>query len=87
MNYFDLEAAQKGYALNKMCYSLNDAGNRAAFIADEVGYCARYGLSEEQRAAVRSRSKQQLLAAGGNIYYLAKLDRVPRPAEPAKGGE
>lgn len=32
---FDGVQAQKGYALNKMCYSFNSAENRAAFVADE----------------------------------------------------
>ena len=32
---FDSEQARKGYALNKMCYSFNDAANRKAFVADE----------------------------------------------------
>ena len=32
---FDGEQARKGYALNKMCYSFNDAANREAFKADE----------------------------------------------------
>ena len=41
---FDGEQARKGYALNKMCYSFNDAANRKAFVADEDGYCAKYGL-------------------------------------------
>ena len=65
--------AQKGYALNKMCYSFNQAANREAFLRDEDAYCAQYGLTDEQRAAVRSRNVLQLIAAGGNIYYLAKL--------------
>ena len=73
---FDIEAAQKGYSLNKMCYSLNKAENRAAFLADEEAYCARYGLNVEELAAVRSRSRPRLTAAGGNMYFLAKLDRV-----------
>ena len=34
---FDGEAAQTGYALNKMCYCFNSAENRAAFLADEDG--------------------------------------------------
>jgi protocatechuate 4,5-dioxygenase alpha chain len=63
----------KGYALNKMCYSFNDAANRAAFVADEDAYCARYGLDAEQRAAIRARNVLQLIAAGGNAYYLAKF--------------
>lgn len=70
---FDGAQARAGYALNKMCFSFNEAANRAAFLADEEGYCARYGLTGEQRAAVRARDELQLIAAGGNIYYLAKL--------------
>src|SRR5439155_8580674 len=70
---FDGAQARKGYALNKMCYSFNDAANRQAFRCDEDAYCARFGLDAQQRAAVRERNVLQLLAAGGNIYYLAKL--------------
>ena len=70
---FDGDQAQKGYALNRMCFSFNSAENREAFVRDEDGYCRRYGLSAEQREAVRSRNVLQLIEAGGNIYYLAKL--------------
>ena len=70
---FDAAQAMKGYALNKMCYSFNDAANRRAFVADEDAYCARFGLSAEQREAIRSRNVLQLIAAGGNAYYLAKF--------------
>jgi protocatechuate 4,5-dioxygenase alpha chain len=70
---FDGDQAQKGYALNRMCFSFNSAENRAAFLDDEDGYCARYGLNAEQRDAVRSRNVLALLKAGGNIYYLAKF--------------
>jgi protocatechuate 4,5-dioxygenase, alpha chain len=70
---FDGEMARKGYALNKMCYSFNSAANREAFLSDEDAYCARFGLDETQRNAVRSRNVLELIAAGGNIYYLAKL--------------
>ena len=70
---FDGVQAQKGYALNKMCYSFNDASNRAAFLKDEDAYCTRYGLSPEQREAVRHRNVLELISAGGNVYYLAKL--------------
>ena len=70
---FDGEQAMKGYALNRMCYSFNDASNRKAFLADEDAYCARYGLNEAQRAAIRHRNVLELIAAGGNIYYLAKF--------------
>ena len=70
---FDAEQAMKGYALNKMCMSFNDAANRAEFLRDEDAYCARYGLSPAQREAVRHRNVLELIAAGGNIYYLAKF--------------
>ncbi|MCX7173554.1 MAG: protocatechuate 4,5-dioxygenase subunit alpha [Proteobacteria bacterium] len=70
---FDGKAAMKGYALNKMCYSFNQAANRAAFLRDEDAYCGQYGLSAEQREAVRERNVIRMIKAGGNIYYLAKL--------------
>jgi protocatechuate 4,5-dioxygenase alpha chain len=70
---FDGKLAQKGYALNKMCYSFNDAENRAAFKRDEEAYCRKFGLSAEQREAIAKRDVLALLAAGGNVYYLAKF--------------
>ena len=70
---FDGRMARKGLALNKMCFSFNDAANREAFKADEDGYCARYGLNAEQREAIRNRNVLQLIDAGGNVYYLAKF--------------
>ena len=70
---FDGALAQKGYALNKMCYSFNAAENRNEFLRDEEAYCRKYGLNAEQRDAIRNKNVLQLLAAGGNIYYLAKF--------------
>ena len=70
---FDGTMARKGYALNKMCFSFNEAANREAFKADEDGYCAQYGLNAEQREAIRARNVLQLIDAGGNVYYLAKF--------------
>lgn len=70
---FDGMQAQKGYALNAMCYSFNDPANRQAFRADEEAYCRRYGLNAAQREAIRERNVLKLIAAGGNIYYLAKF--------------
>jgi protocatechuate 4,5-dioxygenase alpha chain len=70
---FDGAQAQKGYALNRMCYSFNSAENRAEFQRDEAAYCAKFGLGDEQRRAIESRNVLQLLDAGGNIYYLAKF--------------
>ena len=70
---FDGEQARKGYALNKMCFSFNSSENRSAFRADEEAYMRRYGLNEQQAAAIRARNVLQLIAAGGNAYYLAKF--------------
>lgn len=70
---FDGDLAMRGFALNAMCYSFNDAANRAAFVADEDAYCSRFGLTAEQRAAVAARDVPAMLAVGGNVYYLAKL--------------
>ena len=70
---FDGEQAKKGYALNKMCFSFNEAANRQAFLADEEAYMKQYGLNEAQAAAIRAKNVLQLIAAGGNAYYLAKF--------------
>ena len=70
---FGSEEARKGFALNRMCFSFNSASNRAAFLKDEDAYCAKYGLTPEQREAVRERNVLRMIAAGGNVYYLAKL--------------
>ncbi len=70
---FDGTQAMKGYALNKMCYSFNAAANRVEFQQDEDAYCARYQLNDAQRDAIRNRDVLGLIAAGGNVYYLAKF--------------
>jgi protocatechuate 4,5-dioxygenase alpha chain len=70
---FDSVQARKGYALNKMCYSFNEEANRQEFLRDEDAYCAKYGLNAQQREAIRARNVLQLIAAGGNAYYLAKF--------------
>jgi protocatechuate 4,5-dioxygenase, alpha chain len=70
---FDGDQAQKGLALNRMCFSFNSAKNRADFLKDEEAYCRKYGLTEAQREAVKSRNVLNMIAAGGNVYYLAKL--------------
>ena len=69
---FDGQQAMKGYALNKMCFSFNSAANREAYMRNEDAYCEEFNLTREQRLAVKHRNVLELLAAGGNIYYLAK---------------
>lgn len=70
---FDGEQARKGYALNKMCFSFNAADNRADFLQDEEAYMRKFALTESQANAIRARNVLQLIAAGGNVYYLAKF--------------
>ena len=70
---FDGDAAQAGYAINAMCYSFNTLENRQAFAADEEAYMERFHLTEAQKESVRNRDVLGMLAAGGNVYYLAKL--------------
>jgi len=70
---FDGAQARKGYALNKMCFSFNSAESRAEFKRDEDAYLRKYGVSGEQAAAISKRDVLGLLAAGGNVYYLAKF--------------
>jgi len=65
--------ARRGYKLNAMCFSFNDAANRAAFRFDPPAYCKRYGLDAEQTRAVIRGDVLGMIEAGGNIYYLAKL--------------
>jgi len=70
---FDGNQAQKGFALNRMCFSFNSPQNRAAFLKNEDAYCKKFGLNAEQRAAVKDRDVLRMIEAGGNVYYLAKL--------------
>jgi len=73
---FGAEAAQKGYALNRMCFSFNDKANRDEFKADPKAYCEKFGLNQEQTDAVLAKDVIACLKAGGNIYYLAKMTGI-----------
>jgi protocatechuate 4,5-dioxygenase alpha chain len=70
---FNGAEAQKGLPLNKMCFSFNNADNRAEFLRDPDAYCSKFGLTSEQTAAVKARDVLAMIEAGGNVYYLAKL--------------
>ncbi len=70
---FNGAEAQKGRPLNKMCFSFNNADNRAEFLRDPDAYCSKFGLTSEQTAAVKARDVLAMIEAGGNVYYLAKL--------------
>lgn len=70
---FDGKQAMKGYALNKMCYSFNGQEARDEYVADPAAYYAKFKLNEVQIQACENRNVLELIAAGGNIYYLAKF--------------
>ena len=71
---FDHSRSRLGYELNKLAYSLTDPANRDAFRSDEESYMTRFGLSEEQKAAIRRRDWLALVKEyGGNVYYIYKL--------------
>jgi len=70
---FDAEMSRKGYHLNQFCMSLMKAENREKFKADQRAYLDHWPMSEEQKQAVLARDYNRMIAAGGNIYFLAKI--------------
>jgi len=71
--FFDGEMAMKGYALNKMCFSFNKVDAREAYLADPESYMESFKLNDGQKRACRNKNVLEMIAEGGNIYYLAKL--------------
>jgi protocatechuate 4,5-dioxygenase, alpha chain len=70
---FDVRLSCRGYRLNKMCGALCAPEYRAAFKADEEACMAKFGLSEQEKALVRSRDFAGLIQSGLNIYFMLKL--------------
>ena len=70
---FDADQSRLGYHLNQFCMSLMKAENRDRFKADERAYLDEWQLTEEQKQAVLARDLNRCIAAGGNIYFLAKI--------------
>ena len=70
---FDADQSRLGYHLNQFCMSLMKAGNRERFKADERAYLDEWPMTEEQKQAVLARDLNRCIAAGGNIYFLAKI--------------
>lgn len=73
---FDSRKARRGYAMNKMAASLIHSEEREAFKADEEAFMERFGLSDEQKDAVRRRDWMKMLDLGGNFYFLAKIGGI-----------
>ena len=70
---FDAEQSRKGYWLNQFCMSLMTPENRARFKAGERAYLDEWQMTEEQKQGVLTRDLNRCIAAGGNIYFLAKI--------------
>jgi len=70
---FDTDMARIGYHLNQFCMSLMKPENRARFKADPRAYLDEWPMTEEQKQAVLDRDYNRMIAAGGNIYFLAKI--------------
>lgn len=86
-NYvFDVTQSRRGYALNRMCASLSDAGSRERFSRDEATYCDAHGLSPQQRDAVLERDWTAMLELGGSIFYTFKLAALDRKSMQHLGG-
>ena len=73
---FDLRLSQRGKRLNRMCAALCSPAERDAFKRDEDAYLSRFGLTEEEKALIRTRDFKGLIEAGTNIYYLLKIGSV-----------
>ena len=70
---FDAEQSRIGNHLNQVCMSLMKAENRERFKANERVYLDEWPMTEEQKQAVLARDLNRCIAAGGNIYFLAKI--------------
>lgn len=70
---FCARSAQKAYHLHRFCMSLMQDENRVAFRQDEEAYLTRFSMSSEQKQGVLSRNYSQMVAAGGNVYFLVKI--------------
>jgi len=77
---FDRARSIQGYKLNKMAMDLGKPENREAFKADEDAYLARYGLSDEEKSAVKARDWHEMVRLGGNLFFILKISAIdPTP--------
>ncbi|PJE27454.1 protocatechuate 4,5-dioxygenase alpha subunit [Pseudooceanicola antarcticus] len=73
---YDRQGSIRGYKLNKMAMSLGRPENREAFKADEEAFLDSYGLSAEEKAAVMSRNWHDMVALGGNLFFILKIAAI-----------
>jgi protocatechuate 4,5-dioxygenase alpha chain len=73
---FDGRRSRSGLPLNNLAIALNKEADRAAFRAEPEAFMERFGLSEEQKEAVRARDFHRMTELGGNIYFIYKIGMV-----------
>ena len=70
---FTASRSREGFQLNQFCMSLMKEENRTRFKKDERAYLDEWKLTEAQKLAVLKRDYNEMIANGGNIYFLAKI--------------
>ena len=73
---FDRKRSLAGYRINKMAMGLSDPANREAFRQDEDAYLDRFGLTPEEKEAVRTRNWREMVRLGGNLFFILKISAV-----------
>ena len=73
---FDGRRSRIGLPLNNLARALNKKAGRESFVADPEAFMTRFGLSDEQRDAVRRRDFGRMIELGGNIYFIYKIGMV-----------
>jgi len=73
---FDGRQSRAGLPLNNLAIALNKKAEREQFVADPESFMARFGLSEAQKEAVRTRDFLRMIELGGNIYFIYKIGMV-----------
>jgi protocatechuate 4,5-dioxygenase alpha chain len=73
---FDGRQSRAGLPLNNLAIALNKKAEREQFVADPEAFMSRFGLSDAQKEAVRTRDFLRMIELGGNIYFIYKIGMV-----------
>jgi protocatechuate 4,5-dioxygenase alpha chain len=73
---FNGRQSRLGLPLNNLAIALNKKAEREQFAAEPEAFMSRFGLSDSQKDAVRSRDFLRMIELGGNIYFIYKIGMV-----------
>ncbi|MCK9508307.1 MAG: protocatechuate 3,4-dioxygenase [Pigmentiphaga sp.] len=73
---FDLRVSNRALRLNRFFWNMIQAPSRDAFHRDPEQAMAQAGLSEEEKALVRTEDWIGLVRYGGNFFVMEKFARV-----------